>query len=188
MKILISIITVLSIFVVAPVMADGKGPPNPERFKVEMAKKAEIQKQAVEMLDSFVGHYTGSVEIDGEMYTASLNINPKFVQDHYYPGYYKLKNSKGEVTYEAATIFCFNFGGMSYFFFYYGSDEYIRSSFGKFTPGAVELSSPMPKGVEHIRYSKVDEDTLKFEKWAPSKAQGKREGDPEQVIIFKKNK
>ncbi len=162
----------------------GTGPVTPEELA---ARRAEVTEKAARMLDSFVGSYRGECMVDGKAQIAELVIQPKFMNGHYYQGSYAMKSAAGEPGYEAFTIFSFNSGAMSYLVFYFGNDGYIRNYIGAFVEGEVMIQSPYPTGMEFVRWSLVDEKTLKQETWKPAPGnKAKPEGDPDQTILFKK--
>lgn len=161
----------------------GKGPITPE----EIAKRETINTNARALLDTFVGKYTGTLTLNDEEHTVSMTVNPSFVQGHYHPGYYKVKDSEGNIVYESATMFTYNIGGMAYLFFYFGSDNFIRTYVGNYSGDAILVRTPLPQGIEFLRFSKVDSDTLKQEKWKPVPNAGANpQGEPDEVLLLKR--
>ncbi|HPQ38876.1 MAG TPA: hypothetical protein PLV45_00755 [bacterium] len=133
----------------------------------ELAKRQEINDAARALLDRFVGKYRGTVVREGRTLTVELTVNPKFVQGNYHPGYYKMKDTDGNIVFEAATMWTYNIGGMAYLFFYFGGDNLIRTYVGNYSGDAVVVRTPLPQGIEFLRYSMADDDTLVQEKWKP---------------------
>lgn len=158
------------------------------KVREELARRATFKQMAYEKMDKMVGKFVGSGKIDGLDLTLTINTQPKIINDLYYPGTYTLQDKDGKVVYEASTVLTFNTGGMSYFMFLFGGDEYIRSAFGTYEDNYIQLASPMPEGVEFYRFTPVDEDTLKLEKWDPVQNIGKPKGEPQTVVTLKKEK
>lgn len=164
----------------------GTGPMTPEKLA---AARTEITAKATRLLDTFVGTYKAECTIDGVASVVDLAIQPKTLNDNYYMGSYSVKPAGGGPGYEAFTVFCFNGGAMSYLFFYFGNDSYIRNYLGTYSDNEVMVQSPYPGGMEYIRWSMADEDTLKHETWKPkSKSSASLEGDPDQIILLKRVK
>lgn len=161
----------------------GKGPITLD----EIAKRQEISDRAMAVLDTFVGKYQGTVVRNGETQTVEWVVNPRFVQGCYFPGYTKVKNNQGQIVYEAATMLTYNIGGMAYLFFYFGSDNFIRTYVGGFSDDTILIRTPMPAGIEFLRFTKISASTLRQEVWKPVPNAGSHPaGDPDEVILFEK--
>jgi len=164
----------------------GSGPMTPEEL---MVKRTDLTKKASLLLNSLVGQYSSITEIDGEKRIVDLRIDPAFLNDHYYQGSYTVKAESGDILYEAFTIFSFNPGAMSYLFFYFENNGYVRNSAGGYKDGNILVQSPYPGGMETTRWTPLDDGTLKHETWNPSSnAEAYSNSDPDQVIIFKRSK
>lgn len=162
------------------------GPITPEEA---MIHRAEVTEKATKILDSFVGTYRSECVIDGTPSIADLVIQPKFLDGYYYQGRYSLKPASGGSGYEAFNIFCFNGGSMSYLFFYFGNDGFIRNYLGTYKEGEIVVQSPFPGGMEYVRWRLEDENTLKQETWKPtSKNTSLPDRDADQIILFKRVK
>jgi hypothetical protein len=161
------------------------GPMTPEEL---MIKRAELTKKASEMLTSLVGQYSSVMDIDGEKRIFGLTINPAILNGHYYQGNYTVKSESGDTLYEAFTVFTFNPGAMSYLFFYFENDGYVRNYAGGFTDGNIVIQTPHPGGMETNRWTPLDDGTLRHETWNPSNsAESFSNRVPDQVIVFKKS-
>ncbi len=149
-----------------------------------MQNQEQVLQDSKTMLDSMVGHFKGNPVINGVQHTAELVIEPRIL-DNYYKGRYTLKASSGDIIYDAFVVFSFNAGAMSYLFFYFGSEGFVRNYMGLYAEHEIVVHSRYPQGMGFTRWTVEDENTIKKEDWKPQATMKQRpEGDPDTTILL----
>ncbi len=136
-------------------------------------------------LDQFIGKWEGTQTIDGQEAKIGLEFE-RFVQNQFIRGSMTVKNSKGEIVSETAFVLSFNSGGMQFLLHSFESSGWDKVFIGPSNPSEMMLQGMTPEGMEHYRWKLTADGKLERAYWAPVKGQATAQGDPQEVLVFKK--
>jgi hypothetical protein len=149
-------------------------------------QKTKWKEDCNKFLDRWIGNWMADHSLNNEPVKSEVSFE-RAVQNMFLVGHWVTKDKSGKIIFEASMVLTYNYGVIKYLMYTFESTGWSRQFIGDPDAQQLMLQGMTPQGMEYYRWKFNDAGDLERAYWKPSNA-AKAEGDPAEVLVFKRVK